>query len=311
MSQDHVIVLDKIDEFTRPCVLAIGIFDGLHRGHQRVLTTAKALAKKLSAEPCVLTFDPHPSRIVSTGPESVEMICSSEERALRFIDFGIRRVFFKKFDKKFASLDVVGFEKFLKRKFPNLRGIITGQNFLYGKKAAGNPNTLAEMSERNGWVYFAVEGLHSGGERISSTRLRRLIKKGDMGDYKRLAGSPYTCVGIVKSGKKLGRTIGFPTLNIEWNPDCKPAFGVYAVKVYRNNKVYEGVANYGCNPTTDGLALPLLEVNLFETPDFSTRAKIKVELMKFIRPERKFKNLDELKCAIKKSKDKALKYFRK
>ena len=295
-----VLQSDEIESYRAACVLAIGIFDGLHLGHKKVLQTAREMAVQTSAHACVLTFDPHPSRVVPTGADYVEMIYPPELRAAKFAANGIECIFFKSFDRDFAALTPDEFAEFLRKKFPNLRGIVTGGNFLFGRKAAGNVQTLAQICRENGWKYAAVDGVESGGGRVSSTRLRGLLRAGDMAEYARLAGENYAAYGEVVGGKKLGRTIGFPTLNLPWSPQCKPPYGVYAVRLADSKgKAFDGVANYGVEPSVGGLVEPLLETHLFAAPNFGEGEKIKVEFLKFLRPEKKFPNLESLTAQIK------------
>lgn len=303
--QDYLKLLDKNAVFGEPCVLAIGIFDGLHLGHQRVIDSAKLLAKKYKAKPCVLTFSPHPSHIISMPKGKVEMLFNLEGRARAFHKIGIKNVFVKKFDKRFSSLTPLGFAKFLKKTFPNLKGIVTGFNFVFGKNATGNTQTLKELSEKFSWEYQSVCGLFKGRSRVSSTRLRDAIKKGDVKKYASLAGSPYSAFGVVCSGKKLGRTIGFPTLNLPWNPECRLPFGVYAVRLVHGKKIYNGIANYGTSPTFEPTP-PTIETHLFKKVRFGAGSKITVEFLDFIRKEKKFNSIEALKKQILLDKGKAL-----
>ncbi len=306
----RLISLDSIESFDKPCVLALGMFDGLHLGHQRVMKKAAEIAKKNNAVLGVLTFSPHPSKVINMGRPPVDMMFEGDSRVKLFESIGADYVFVKKFDKRFAGKSSDAFEKFLNKKFPNLRGLTTGENFLFGKNASGNIGTLAEMSKRNGWEYRAVKGLCLRGYgRMSSSLMRQSLCEGNLKLFKKIAGRPYFAEGEIKSGKQIGRTIGFPTLNLPWNPDCKPPFGVYAVELQRGNKTYFGVANYGVNPTV-GKVSPVLETNLFENVRFGAGAKVKVSFFKFLRAEAKFENIDALKKQIAKDKNSAKRFFK-
>lgn len=306
---DLIISLDEIDKFDKPCVLAVGMFDGLHLGHSQVIGRALEMAKKNSAVVGVLTFSPHPSKVVNMGRPPVKMLFNRSIRAKMFSEAGAKAVFVKKFDKRFAARTSASFEKFLAKKFPHLIGIVTGENFLFGKGAEGNADTLREMAARNGWIYKAVKGVYlSDKRRMSSSLLREALSGGDLWLFKRVSGRNYAAEGNVVGGKKLGRKLGFPTLNLPWNPDCKPPFGVYAVELTRGKTRYRGVANYGQNPTT-GTESPVLESHLFKNVRFGEGAKIKVEFLKFLRPEKKFPSLDELKKQIAADKTAAQKFF--
>lgn len=309
MMDDIVISLDEIKVFDKPCVLAIGMFDGLHMGHRQVIARASELAKKNSAMLAVLTFSPHPSKVINMGRPPVEMLFERNVRAKMFKDVGVEVVFVKNFDIEFAGKSSEDFEVFLKEKFSQLKGIVTGENFLYGKNAKGNPQTLSDMAERCGWEYSAVKGVYlDDGRRMSSSLMRQALRSGDLQLFEKIAGRCYVAQGIVSGGKRLGRTIGFPTLNLQWNPDCKPPFGVYAVELIFEGRKYRGVANYGTNPTV-GKTSPVLETNLFESVDFGEGSYISVSLVKFVREEQKFSDIDSLKAQIAKDKITAQKIF--
>lgn len=303
--------LDSLKACKRPCVLAIGMFDGLHRGHLRVIETASEIAGKKHALTCVLTFAPHPSKVVDMGRTPVKMLFPAEIRARMFEDAGAKKVFVKKFDKTFGAMTPESFGRFLKEKFPKLRAIVTGSNFVFGKGASGNPKTLAKMAEENGWEYRSVGGVAQGGRCISSTRLRDAVIKGDMALYKKLSGENYTATGTTKTGKRLGRKIGFPTINLPWDPECKPPFGVYAAILECAGATYEGVANYGTSPTV-GKTEPLVETHLFaKNVPFGARRRTKVRFLKLLRPQKKFSNLQQLKQQIEKDANEAKSFFAK
>lgn len=295
-----IVNLDELQVERKKCVLALGMFDGLHKGHQKVIATAKKLAKKCGAIPCVLTFSPHPSKVINMGRPPVEMLCTREQRAQMFKDAGIKKVFVKKFTKQFAKMTPENFAKLLKNKFPNLKAIVTGYNFVFGKNATGNTQTLAELSQKNNWLYSAVDGVYlPDGRRVSSSEMRKAIKCADLADYRQMKGDDYTCMGNIKGGKKLGRKLGFPTLNLPWNTDCKLPFGVYAVELTRvkTGEKFKGVAAYGNSPTISETE-PLLEVHLFKKVSFGAPSKVSVKIKHFIRMQKKFPSIDALKNQI-------------
>ena len=308
---DIFVNIDDVASFDYPCVIAIGMFDGLHRGHMEVMRQALEIAEEQDAVPCVLTFDPHPSTVINMGRPPVKMMYPAEPRARMFAEAGIKKVFIKEFTRRFAVLTPRSFERFLRNKFPQLKGIVTGDNFLFGNGAKGNRRTLEEIAEKNGWVYRPVKGLRLGLRRISSSRMREALARGNMRLFSKLAGRDYTAIGTIKSGKHLGRKIGFPTLNIPWNPESKPPFGVYAAQLRKigEDTVYEGVANYGVSPTV-GKTEPLIEINLFgnDVP-FGPRMKVEVTLVKFLRPEKKFKSVEMLRQSMLKDREQAMNFF--
>lgn len=290
--------------FRRKCVLAVGMFDGLHKGHKKVVGLAKRLAKKHGAAVCVLTFSPHPSAVIDMGRPPVEMLFSGKFRAELFAEAGVEKVFVKKFTKKFAALTPDEFAEMLAAKFPNLKGIATGYNFVFGRGAEGNARTLRALSKKYGWQYISANGVFlPDGRRVSSSEMRNAVRAGNMAAFAEMRGDFYKCSGALKGGKKLGRKIGFPTLNLPWNPDCKPKFGVYFAELRRvkTGRKYAGVANYGTSPTV-GKTEPLVEMNLFKNVSFGAPEKVEIRLKKFLRPQRKFESLDALVRQIKRDK---------
>lgn len=302
--------MDSGGSFAGRYALAIGMFDGFHRGHERVLKKCVSLAKKLGAKPAILTFDPHPSAVVKMPYPPAEMLFDPRSRARMFIDAGAENVFVKKFDKKFASASARKFACDLSEKFPKLCAIVTGENFLFGRNAEGDAKTMRKICGEMGWEYAAVPRVKSGGRRISSTRLREALKRGDMPLYKRLAGRPYEVEGKVESGRRIGRKLGFPTLNLPWNPACKPPYGAYAGEVVAaGGEAFPAVVGYGTAPSAGG-DKPVIEAHVLGETKLKTGSQIGVRLLKFLRPQAKFPSLEELKKQIAADERAAKKFFR-
>lgn len=297
--------------FKSECVLAIGMFDGLHKGHMRVFDACLKLAKKTSSIPAILTFDPHPSSVIAMPHPPAKMMFNLEERAQMFKAAGAKKVFVQNFDKKFAALEPEEFASYLKKKFPKLKGIVTGENFLFGNKAHGDHKTLAEICTTNKWAYIPVRRIKMGGERISSTRLRAALSAGKLGDYKKLAGTEYHAKGKIVQGRKLGRKLGFATLNLPWNPACKPPFGAYVAAVIDSRgKEANAVASYGTNPSVAQTS-PTIEAHVLGKTSLRANSTVKIKLIKFLRPQKKFNSLEKLANQIQKDKIAAEKFFDK
>jgi len=293
-----------------PIVAAVGVFDGLHKGHQKVLKKAVLEAARLGAKSAVLSFFPHPSKITKT--RDVELISNLDARVKLMEDFGIDYVFIKNFDKKFSLKNPEEFFIYLKEAMPNIKGIVTGENFHFGNKALGGADWLKTNAKKYGVRYFCVAGLPYRTRRISSSRLREAVKDGNMAEFERMAGRPYYAEGAVEGGRKLGRELGYPTLNLPYAPECRPPYGVYVAKLYKISKgklskPLWGVASYGLNPSIGKIKSPVLETHLFETPDFGEGAQIRVELHQFLRREKKFDSLEALKKQIGEDKEQAQK----
>lgn len=304
--------LDKIISDRANCIVAIGIFDALHRGHIKVLETAKELALKENAKLYVLTFYPHPSKVLSKDKKS-SLIYDLDTRLELLSAFGVDCVFVKDFTLEFANLSPDEFLQFILNKFPNIKGIVTGDNFRFGKNASADTSWLALKAEDFGIRTIAVKGEIDDDMYVSSTRLRRLLKEGRMQEFEKLCLRAYFAIGNVVSGKHLGSKIGFPTLNLNLKGECLPAFGVYVSRLTNldTNLSYEGVSNYGSCPTIGDSQNAVLETNLFAKDiDFGENTPIKVELLKHLRGEKKFDSLDELKSQISLDKQRAIEYFK-
>ena len=287
--------------------LAIGVFDGVHLGHKAVIESAVFSARRSGGISGVLTFDPHPSRLFR--PEApTRLIMPIETKTQMLYEVGVDCVIRKHFDRAFASIPAEQFLQQLKLALPTLKSIYVGENFRFGQKRAGDVATLIASGRELGLGVFSAERIKHNGEPISSTRIRQELEAGEIVSVNDLLGYNYTATGAIVSGAQLGRTIGFPTLNLPWQPECLPRFGVYYVR-FRARGVQNwsaGVANYGVKPTVaDADQAPALEVHGLEHTDLSAGDEIEVECLQFIRPEQKFASLDELKSQIAKDCDAA------
>ena len=298
--------------------LAIGVFDGVHLGHKAVIESALfsarrsgvITARKETTQPSparrgiagVLTFDPHPSRLFR--PEDpTRLIMPMETKTAMLQDLGVDCVIRKHFDHAFASIPAEEFLRYLKGALPALKSIYVGENFRFGQKRAGDVATLVESGCALDLGVFSAERIKHNGEPISSTRIRKELETGEIEVVNDLLGYNYTARGCIVGGTRLGRTIGFPTLNLPWQPECPPRHGVYLVNFREGgSKVWQvGVANYGIKPTVAKAdQVPELEVHALDTTDLSTSDTIEVEWLKFIRPEQKFASEEELKAQIAK-----------
>ena len=303
--------LDEVSADEADCVLAIGVFDALHRGHLKVVESARRLALKFGAKLYVLTFFPHPSKVLSKEGKS-SLIYGLDTRIKLLVSLGVDKVFVKDFTPEFACLSPEEFLLYILRKFPNLRGIVTGDNFRFGRNAGADTSWLAAKSADYGFEALAVGGELDDDMYVSSTRLRRLLREGRMEEFARLCSRPYFAIGKVESGKHLGAKLGFPTLNLDLSGECLPPFGVYVSRLENldSGGIYEGVSNYGFCPTVGGVDRAVLETNLLsDKVDFGSGTLVKVELLKFLRGERKFASLDGLKRQINIDKNGAISYF--
>ena len=213
-----------------PLHLAIGAFDGVHLGHRAVLHSARDAARADGGIVGVLTYDPHPSKVLR--PESsVPLIFTRAQKDERLTEAGAQLVHHEKFDRAHASIEAADFPKWLKQTFPHLKSLHVGSNFQYGRGRAGNGETLIAHGLSEGLSVKLVEAVHLGDETVSSSRIRQCLVTGELDLANAMLLRPYEAEGTIIGGRRLGRTIGFPTVNVAWEPELKPAYGVYAVEV--------------------------------------------------------------------------------
>ena len=293
--------------------LAIGMFDGVHCGHRKLIQTAVEEASAAGGQAAVLTFWPHPS-VFFQAPEPTRMIYDSIRRTEILQKLGVDRVWETPFDSSLAGIAAEDFPYWLKQKHPFLKKIFVGANWRFGKGRRGDAAMIEELGPREGFAVCAMERLAHGGEPISSSRIRDLLQKGDIEAANELLGEAYQVRGIVEPGQQLGGRIGFPTLNLPWPNDLLPALGVYGVKVRRQGEDVwrNGVSNLGRRPTvTHGRPLPRLEVHLLgpEPVAAGTGDPLEVRFCFYVRPEQRFPSVDELSQQIARDKEAAEQRF--
>jgi riboflavin kinase/FMN adenylyltransferase len=295
----------------RPTWLAIGMFDGVHLGHRAVLELAVKEAKQGDDLVAALTFPEHPAKFLRPGEEP-PLIMDARAKSEALLACGIDCVVMKPFDDSLAGIASGDFLGYLNEQIPSLRGICVGENFQFGKDRQGNANFLKENGASIGLKVCIAEGVLDGDWPISSSRIRESLAKGEIESANQMLGFPYRVDGQVVPGNQLGRTIGFPTLNLPWVPEARPAYGVYLVEVFFPGKAepVHGVANYGLRPTVEQEEVrePLFDVHLLGHGDYSVHQSgdsISLSLLRFIRPEKKFDSLDALKMQIARDKAEA------
>ena len=293
----------------RPLHLAIGMFDGLHLGHQSVIESALHSARRSGGLAGVLTFWPHPSALFR--PENpTRLLMPPEMKRAVLGRLGIDFLIEQNFSREFAQIEAPEFLAHLKRSLPLLAAVYVGENWRFGRGRRGDVALLIGEARRAGLAVLSAPRLNHNGAPISSSRIRALLAEGAILEANALLGYSYFAEGVVERGKQLGRTIGFPTLNIAWDPELKPAYGVYAVEVSTGQqKPVPGVANYGLRPTVGSATRPLLEVHLLESSPLTYGDKLTVHWLHFLRPESKFANVEALRAQIALDRENALKIF--
>ncbi|HBM85402.1 MAG TPA: riboflavin biosynthesis protein RibF [Opitutae bacterium] len=298
----HVERFDQLTGLDGELHLAIGVFDGVHLGHKAVIESAVLSAQGAGGISGVLTFDPHPSRLFRPQ-QPTQLMMPITEKATMLHSVGVDVVIRKHFDRAFASIPAEDFLANLKAELPTLKSIYVGENFRFGKQRAGSVATLIDSGRALGLDVFSVARIKYNGEAISSTRIREALQAGRIEETNNLFGYHYFCKSAVVGGAQLGRQIGFPTLNVAWDPECRPCFGVYLVRFRPSlGDPWEiGVANYGIKPTVaQADQAPALEVHALNPTDLDRGDAIEVEWLRFIRPEQKFASVDALKAQITK-----------
>ena len=308
-------IICSIEEFglnkkKQPIVLAIGMFDGVHLGHQEVLEATSQKSFQISGLAAAFTFPKHPASYLRPGKEP-PLLMDALQKAEKLFDCGMKAVVMREFNREFSRVKAEDFVQFLKDRIPSLHGICVGKNFRFGKDRVGDSGFLKLKSEEIGINVEVIDSKVLNEQAISSSRIRVALASGKIELVNEMLGRPYSIQGIVQPGKAMGRKIGFPTLNLDWEPQCRPVYGVYAGYLTRKSsaKRLPAVANYGLRPTVENQVLvPRLEIHSIEELDpmeWKTGVFLELQLCHFIRAEKKFDSLDDLKFQISKDKEQA------
>ncbi|BBH20825.1 riboflavin biosynthesis protein RibC [Paenibacillus baekrokdamisoli] len=277
-----------------PKTVAIGHFDGVHRGHQNVIQRSIAAAKAEGLQSSVMTFHPHPKEVLGQGSQYVTCLTPLEEKVQRFLRLGVDVVYIVKFDLGFSVVTPPEFVDDVLRPL-QVKKAIVGFDFTFGSRGAGKASTLRSLGEPDIRVEV-VEPLKQDGEKVSSTLIRESLAEGRPEVASQLLGAPYEVHGTVIHGEGRGRTIGFPTANIELEAAyVQPKQGVYAIMAEIEGKLIAGVLNLGVKPTFhEQLPKPVLEAHLFDFDGDIYGKSIAIQFISFLRSERKFGSIDEL-----------------
>ncbi len=285
-----------------PCALTIGNFDGVHRGHQALLKKLVATAKAQNLQSCVMTFEPHP--IEYFAPEKApSRILSLRDKLEALAKVGIDQVLVVHFNQHFANLSPEEFVKTILVQGLQVKSILIGDDFHYGAKRAGNFSTLQEAGKVEGFSVERMDTLMESNERISSSAIRTALEQGHLEKARQLLGRPYMLSGHVLHGQKLGRSLGFPTLNISLANKLhrrKPAAqGIFIAQVHGlSDNPLPAVASLGQRPTVDDSGRYLLEVHIFNFNQSVYGKLVQIELIEKIRDEEKYNDLEALQNAI-------------
>ncbi|MDB6175271.1 MAG: Riboflavin biosynthesis protein [Chthoniobacteraceae bacterium] len=290
--------LPELSAIPGPVVLAIGVFDGVHLGHRAVIERALADARQVNGTAVVVTFDPHPIRILR--PEHAPRLLTSTGHKIRLIrDLGVEHLLILPFTPELACTPPEDFIRSLAHACRPLIEICVGHQWSFGKGRAGNLDLLNRLGDELGFDEVGVHAVQVGDQIVSSTLVRRAVESGDLATAALFLGRPYPILGTVTEGDRLGRTIGFPTANLGAHNEQFPPNGVYAVDVDWCGKPFRGVANIGVRPTiANASGQRIIEVHLFDFNAEIYGENLEVTFRRFLRPEMKFASLEALRAQI-------------
>lgn len=293
----------------RPTVLTLGVFDGLHLGHQRIMQTVVERAKAAEAVATAITFDPHPRAVLY--PESAPpMLQTLDQRLANLEVLGIEQTIVIPFTREFAGQPAEGFLSDIIHDRLHAKEVYLGKGFAFGRDRGGNIELLRSMSEKLGFVADEIDEVQLRGLRISSSRIRNLLAEGRVNLARRMLGRPYGVEGVIIRGNRRGHTIGFPTANLKPRNRVIPRYGVYATATLIDGIWRRSITNIGVRPTFESDADPSIESYVFDFDGDLYGAVLRVRFLHRIRDERKFNGIDELKAQIEKDSNRARNYFR-
>lgn len=294
-------ILRSIPDLSRlpgPLFTAIGVFDGVHLGHQAVISTSARDAKAAGGTPVVVTFDPHPAKVLRPR-EAPHLLTATQHKIGLIRDLGVAHLLVVHFDREFAATPPEEFVRQLVRHATPLRQICVGHEWSFGRNRAGNLALLQKLGAELHFHVIGIKPVTVAGAVVSSTGIRSAVEKGDFVTAAKMLGREYTILGTVKRGTQLGHKLGFPTANLSAHSEQFPPNGVYSAEAKLRGAVLRGVANLGYRPTVQS-AKPerTLEVHLFDLDQKIYGEDLELRFVRFLRPEQKFANLDALAAQI-------------
>jgi len=277
-----------------PLFLAIGVFDGVHRGHQAVISTSARHSHAADGTPVVVTFDPHPAKVLR--PNDAPHLLTARQHKIDLIRrLGVAHLLVIKFNREFAATPPEDFVRQLMEHSKPLREICVGHEWSFGRNRAGNLSLLKSLGENLQFDVIGIPPVMVDGRVVSSTAIRNAIKKGDFDEAEKMLGRPYTILGTVTGGEKLGKKLGFPTANLSAHSEQFPPDGVYFAEAWIEGVLYHGVVNLGIRPTVaKGEPKRTLEIHLLDFHHDIYGQDVEVRFLQYLRPEKKFPNVEAL-----------------
>lgn len=303
-------VYTNIDDFkgVKSPIVTTGTFDGVHLGHQKLISRLKDVAREENGETVLLTFSPHPRMVLFPDDNELKLLNSLPEKIELLEKYGVDHLIIYPFTKEFSRLTSIEFVRNILVNSIQTKRLVIGYNHHFGRNREGSFEHLKEYGPLYGFEVEEIPAKDIDHIQISSTKIRNALLIGDVKTATNYLGHEYTLTGTVVKGKQLGRTIGYPTANLLINDQYKliPGDGVYAVKIKHNNNYYGGMLNIGNNPTVEGKGKSI-EVNIFDFDKVIYGDEATIYFIERLRDEVKFKNLDDLKEQLAKDKEESLK----
>ncbi len=290
-------------------VVSIGVFDGVHRGHRHLFDRMKEEARRIGGETVVITFWPHPRLVLNRDPEKIRYLSTIQGKQELIEACGIDHLVILEFTEEIRNMDARTFIEEVLVKKVGVRVLVMGFDHVFGRDRQGDHRMVAALGEELGFRVVRVEALVVEGRTVSSTLIRELLWAGDVVTAERMLGYPYFIIGRIVGGKRLGRSLGFPTANIRPDDEHKliPRDGVYAVRVILSGHDLGGMLNIGVRPTvSDGFPTKTIEVHIFDFHGDIYGQDVKVVFMGRIRDERKFQDVEALVTQLQRDREVAL-----
>jgi len=292
----------------RSAVVTIGNFDGCHRGHQQILRRVVDQARATNALSAVLTFFPHPARVLRPA-EAPALLETLDQRLAAIGATGIEAALVMTFDRALANLSPEDFVRQILVETMAAKSVLVGRNFRFGRGGAGDVQLLGELGKRWGFAAEIVAPVAEGGVVISSTVIRIAIREGRVEEARRMLGRPYSLAGEIRTGTGQGRKLVVPTLNLATEQEVLPKNGVYATEVVVAGKTYRAATNVGTRPTFDGGSRITIESHLFDFSESLTSGTLEVRFWHRLRDERKFSGPAELREQVLRDLESAKDFF--
>jgi riboflavin kinase / FMN adenylyltransferase len=301
--------VERFGDARKPAAVTIGNFDGVHVGHQKILQGVTERAREEQLMSAVLTFYPHPARVLRPE-QSPSLIATLSQRLASIESARIDAALVVGFDAELAKLDGEDFVKRFLVDTMRVQVVLIGRNFRFGHRQAGDAKLLGELGQRWGFEVEIVSPIVLDGDVVSSTAIRCALRDGNAEDAWRMLGRPFALAGRIRTGTGMGRKLVVPTLNLETEQELLPKNGVYATEVDLNGKTYHAVTNVGLRPTFDG-AQTTVESHLFDFRENLTSGSLEVRFCTRIRDERKFSGPAPLRDQVLRDIDQGKQYFQK